>query len=56
MEVAYRERPTWPWFADANELGTRDFRATRRNILRAVATKTSSGRAMTVLSDGVPSA
>ncbi|MCL2660752.1 MAG: hypothetical protein FWD64_09585, partial [Acidobacteriaceae bacterium] len=35
MEVAYREQPTWPWHMDANELGTRDFRSTRRDIWRA---------------------
>ena len=52
MEVAYREKPAWPWFADANELGTRDFRATRRNIWRA-SLQDSSGQAVPVLSDGV---
>jgi len=51
METAYRERPTWPWFMDANALGTRDFRATRRNILRA-ALKDSAGNGITVVSDG----
>ena len=51
MEVAYREKPTWPWFMDANALGTRDFRATRRSILRA-SLKDSAGHGITVLSDG----
>lgn len=51
MEVAYREKPTWPWFMDANALGTRDFRATRRNILRA-SLKDSGSHGITVLSDG----
>ena len=51
MEVAYREKPTWPWFMDANALGTRDFRATRRNILRA-SLKDSEGNGITVLSEG----
>jgi len=51
MEVAYREKPSWPWFMDANALGTRDFRATRRNILRACL-KDSAGHGITVLSDG----
>jgi hypothetical protein len=51
MEVAYREKPTWPWFMDANALGTRDFRATRRNVLRA-SLKDSAGRGITVISDG----
>jgi len=36
---------------DANALGTRDFRATRRNILHA-SLKDSSGNGITVLSDG----
>jgi hypothetical protein len=51
MEVAYREKPAWPWFMDANALGTRDFRATRRNILCA-SLKDSAGQGITVLSDG----
>jgi len=51
MEVAYREKPSWSWSMDANALGTRDFRATRRNILHA-SLKDSSGNGITVLSDG----
>ena len=51
MEVAYREKPSWPWSMDANALGTRDFRATRRNILHA-SLKDSSGNGITILSDG----
>ena len=51
MEVAYRTKPTWPWYMDANALGTRDFRATRRNILRACL-KDTAGNGITVLSDG----
>jgi hypothetical protein len=51
MEVAYREKPAWSWFMDANALGTRDFRATRRNILRA-SLKDSAGHGITILSDG----
>jgi hypothetical protein len=51
MEVAYREKPSWSWSQDANALGTRDFRATRRNILSA-SLKDSSGNGITVLSDG----
>ena len=50
-EVAYREKPTWPWSMDANTLGTRDFRATRRNILHA-SLKDPSGTGVTVWSDG----
>jgi beta-galactosidase len=50
-EVAYREKPAWPWFLDSNELGTRDFRATRRNILHA-SLKDSAGHGITVWSDG----
>ena len=51
IEGAYREKPFWPWFVDANALGTRDFRATRRNIPRA-SLKDSAGHGITVLSDG----
>jgi hypothetical protein len=51
MEVAYRQKPSWPWFMDANALGSRDFRATRTNILRA-SLKDDSGDGITVLSDG----
>jgi hypothetical protein len=51
MEVAYREKPSWSWSQDANALGTRDFRATRRNILH-VSLQDSSGNGITVLSDG----
>jgi hypothetical protein len=51
MEVAYRERPSWSWSMDANALGTRDFRATRLNILRA-SLKDASGHGITILSDG----
>jgi hypothetical protein len=36
---------------DANTLGTRDFRATRRNILHA-SLKDSTGNGITVLSNG----
>ena len=51
MEVAYRQKPTWPWSWDANALGTRDFRATRMNILYA-SLKDSAGHGITALSDG----
>jgi hypothetical protein len=51
MEVAYREKPSWSWSMDANALGTRDFRATRRNILHA-SLKDSSDNGITVMSDG----
>jgi len=51
MEVAYREKPSWPWFMDASALGTRDFRATRQNILHA-SLKDSAGNGITVLSNG----
>jgi hypothetical protein len=51
MEVAYREKPAWPWFMDANALGTRDFRATRLNILRA-SLRDFSGAGITVSSEG----
>jgi beta-galactosidase len=51
MEVAYRQKPSWPWFMDANALGSRDFRATRPNILRA-SLNDDTGNGITVLSDG----
>ena len=51
MEVAYREKPSWPWARDANALGTRDFRSTRLNILHA-SLKDASGSGITVWSDG----
>ncbi|MCL2659318.1 MAG: hypothetical protein FWD64_02190, partial [Acidobacteriaceae bacterium] len=51
MEVAYREQPTWPWHMDANELGTRDFRSTRRDIWRA-SLLDAAGSGITVLSNG----
>jgi len=51
MEVAFREKPTWPWYLDSNGLGTRDFRATRRNILYA-SLKDSVGNGVAILSDG----
>ncbi len=51
MEVAYREKPTWPWCQDANAMGTRDFRATRANILHA-SLKDKSNHGVEVRSDG----
>jgi hypothetical protein len=51
MEVAFREKPMWPWYLDSNELGTRDFRATRRNILYA-SLRDSVGNGIAILSDG----
>lgn len=46
-----REKPPWPWYLDSNALGTRDFRATRRDILRASLTD-DAGRGIVVKSDG----
>jgi len=46
-----REKPPWPWHLDSNALGTRDFRATRRDILRASLTD-DAGRGIIVKSDG----
>ncbi|MGA2074209.1 MAG: glycoside hydrolase family 2 TIM barrel-domain containing protein [Terriglobia bacterium] len=51
MEVAYREKPSWPWFMDANALGTRDFRSTRSNILQA-SLRDASNHGVEVSSDG----
>ena len=43
--------PPWPWSLDSTELGTNDFRATRRNILWA-SLKRTDGYGVLVRSDG----
>ena len=50
-KVNPRIRPSWPWSMDFNELGSNDFRATRRNIWYA-GLKDGSGNTITVRSDG----
>lgn len=46
-----RVEPSWSWSLDYNELGSNDFRSTRRNIWYAGLT-TSSGNKITAVSDG----
>lgn len=50
-DAKYREKPPWPWYLDSNALGTRDFRATRRDILRA-SLMDAAGRGIVLRSDG----
>ncbi|MES2454534.1 MAG: glycoside hydrolase family 2 TIM barrel-domain containing protein [Bacteroidota bacterium] len=47
--------PAGPWSADANDLGSRDFRSTKANIYRA-ALRNAIGKSLTVYSDGRQSA
>ena len=47
--------PAGPWSADANDLGSRDFRSTKANIYRA-ALSNPGGKSLTVYSDGRQSA
>ncbi len=50
-KVNPRVKPDWAWSRDFNELGSNDFRATRRNI-RYAGLKDSTGTRITVRSDG----
>lgn len=50
-DAAGRTEPTWSWSMDANELGSNDFRSTRRNIYYA-GLRDSSGHAVTALGGG----
>lgn len=43
--------PSWEWSMDSNQLGSNDFRATRRNIYQAGLTEEAGGR-IRVCSDG----
>ena len=47
----YLAPPAWPWHLDANEMGTRDFRATKYHIYEA-ALLTANGAGLRVYSDG----
>jgi hypothetical protein len=47
----YTSRPAWPWYLDANEYGTRDFRATKYNVYEAALTA-PNGTGLRVDSDG----
>lgn len=44
-------QPTWPWGHAASFLGTRDFRSTKSNILKA-SLLTNQGKGLMVISDG----
>jgi hypothetical protein len=46
-----RAKPPWPWNLDSNEMGTKDFRATRTQIQYA-ALKDSEGTGIAIHSDG----
>lgn len=50
-EVDARLKPSWAWSKDFNELGSNDFRATRRNI-RYAGLKDAAGNQVVVRSDG----
>jgi hypothetical protein len=52
--IDLRIKPPWPWSLDQNAMGTRDFRATRNNILWA-ALRPDEGPGIKVLSDGTQS-
>ena len=47
----WREKPTHAWKDDANELGSNDFRSTKRNILQVSLSDSSSNTKITVLSN-----
>lgn len=49
--LPWNERPLWPWSLDDNELGTRDFRATKCNIYEA-SLIASDGSGLQTISDG----
>lgn len=50
--VSARTAPTWAWSYDANELGSNDFRSTRRNIWFAGLKDSKSQHKLTVISNG----
>ncbi len=47
-----RTEPSWSWSMDHNELGSNDFRSTRRNIRYAGLTDRNNGGKITAISDG----
>jgi len=49
--VSARTAPTWPWSYDANELGSKDFRSTRKNIWFA-GLKDKANNEVMVISNG----
>ena len=52
VEQNPRIEPTWSWSKDHNQLGSNDFRSTRRNIWYAGLENVSDGSKVTVISDG----
>lgn len=51
-EVSSRTEPTWAWSYDANELGSNDFRATRKNIWFAGLKNPNNSRELMAISNG----
>lgn len=51
LDADPRTAPSWSWSKDCNELGSNDFRSTRRNILYA-GLKDKQGTTLTTVSDG----
>lgn len=46
------EKPSWPWSQDASEMGSNDFRSTKRNIHKASLSDDKSGLVAQVISNG----
>ena len=47
-----RTKPTWAWSKDQNNMGSNDFRSTRRDIWYAGLENTYSGEKITAVSNG----